>query len=353
MAQPALLPAYAIFGDDRPKVERTVARLLQRVRDDGGMDAERLDASECTVDDVLQACQALSFGGMRVVVVDAADTWKAADGDRIAAYLDDPNPMTVLALVSGGPPPQRLLHAVERLGGVLRWGPDPKASPKERRRWIEGHLVQEVTRLGGRMPASLARVVVDRVVGDAGSASATGVGATALTNEAEKLVAYADGAAIDREAVDLMVPPHPEARVYELADAVTAGKARVAYSLLQDLATGDDKVAPIVVQSGLMRHFRALTAAQAIGPGAGPDAVAAATGLKGFPARKVAEQVSALPAGAAARGLVRFARLELDLRVGAEARLGTSADDGQRYAIERAAHDVLRVIAGDGSRQRR
>lgn len=347
--QPPLQPVYAIFGEDRPKVERTVARLLQRIRDEGGMDPERFDADERAVDEVVAACQALSFGGMRAVIVDNADAWKAADGDRVVGYLEDPNPMTVLAMVSSGPVPQRLLHAVERFGGVLRWGPDPKASPRERRKWLEGHFAQEVTRLGGRIPASLARAVVERTVGD-GDARSAGMAATALTNEAEKIVAYAGGAAIDREMVDAMVPAHPEARVYELADAVTQGRARTAYALLQDLATGDDKVAPQVVQVGLVRHFRALAAAQDLGPGAHPDAVAAATGLKGYPARKVAEQVVTLPAGAAARGLVRLTRLELDLRVGAEAQLGRSPDDGQRFALERALTDVMHLVAGEATR---
>jgi DNA polymerase III delta subunit len=310
------------------------------------MEPERFSAAETPVEDVVAACQALSFGGMRAVIVEDADALRAPDADRIVAYLEDPNPTSVLALVSGGAVPQRLLQAIERLGGVLRWGPDPKASARERRKWLETHFSEEVGRFGGRISPAVARFVVERVCSDAIDAKHPGVSAMTLTAEAQKLAAYAAGEQIDREMVLAVVPPHPEARVYELADALTTGRAAAAYAILQDLATGDDKVAPIVVQAGLMRHFRALAAAQSLGPGASADAVSQATGLKGFPAKKVAEQVASLPAGAGARGFVRLARLELDLRVAAEAQLGTSPDDGQRFVLERAARDVLRIVRG-------
>ena len=51
------------------------------------------------------------------------------------------------------------------------------------------------------------------------------------------------------------------------------------------------------------------------------------------------------PAGFGRGAFVRMARLELDLRVGTEARLGTTPDDGLRFALERAVSDVLRLRA--------
>lgn len=346
MAPPdALKPVYATFGDDRPKVERTLARLLLRLRNEGGLEPDRFNARETPVEEIVAACQALSFGGSRAVIVEGADGWRAAEAEAVVRYLDDPNPATVLMLVSAAAPPQKLLHAVERVGTVLRWGPDERATrPRERRAWLEEYLRGEIQRLGGQAQPAAVRRVVDLLV-TIGTRGELPPGATlALAAEAEKLVAYAGGAVIDVEAVDAMVPAHPEARVYELADALTAGRRTETYGLLQDLASGDDRVAPIVVQSGLVRHFRALVAAQDLGPGASPDAVARATGLNGYPARKVAEQAAALPTGAAGRALVRLARLELDLRVGAEAQLGTSPDDGQRFALERAVRDVLVAV---------
>ena len=345
-ARESLLPVYAIFGEDRPKVERTVARLVRRVADEGGMESERLSGLETPPAQVAESCQALSFGGVRLVVVDDADAWRAGDVDPLVDYLADPNPQTVLALVSAGTVPQRLLQAVERAGRALRWGPDAKASVRERRKWLEGHFAAEVARAGGSVNPSVARLVVERVCVEPTDAQKTSLNAMTLTSEAEKLVALSAGRPVDREMVLSLVAPNPEARVYELADALVSGSARATYDRLNDLAGGDDRSAPQVILMGLMRHYRALAAAQALGPRASQDALAEATGLRGFPAKKAAEQAAALPAGAGERGLVRLARLELDLRVSTVADLGTSPDDGRRFAIERAARDLLAIARG-------
>jgi len=185
-----LLAVYAIQGEDRPKVERALARLVRRIADDGGGDPERLSAAEVAMPDVIAVCQTLSFGGLQGVIVTDADAWRSAEADQLVAYLEDPNPASVLALVSVGPLPQRLQHAVERVGRVLHWGPDPKASARDRRKWLEGHFTQEVARVGGHVTPSVARAVVERCCAETTDAQRTATNALTLTNEAEKLVAY-------------------------------------------------------------------------------------------------------------------------------------------------------------------
>jgi DNA polymerase III delta subunit len=341
-----LLAVYAIQGEDRPKVDRALARLVRRIIDEGGGDPERLSASETPMSDVIATCQTLSFGGLQGVIVTDADAWRAAEADLLVAYLEDPNPASVLALVSVGVLPQRLQQVVQRVGRVLHWGPDPKASARERRKWLELHFTQEVARLGGHVPPSVARAVIERSCGEASDAQRTGMNALMLSNEAEKLVAYAGGAAIDREMVAAITPEHPEARVYELADALVAGRAPEVFERLSDLGSGDDRTEPVVIVAGLVRHYRALARAQDLGPGASVDEVSAATGMKGFPARKVTEQAQALPGGAAARAVVRLARLEMDLRVSAQRELGSSPDDGRRFVLETAARDLVAIAHG-------
>ena len=335
-----LLPVYALQGEDWPKVDRAVARLVGRVAREGGGEPERFDAKDAPVDDVVAALQTLSFGGLQAVIVTGADAWRAADADTLVAYLQDPNPTSVLTLVSTAALPQRLQQVVERVGDVRRWGP-AKSTPKERRRWLEGHFAQEVERLGGHVSPALARHVVDRACGEPSDAQRTGMSALMLTHEAEKLVAYAGGAPIDKAMVADVTPAHPEARVYELADALVAGNAPRAFGLLGDLVTGDERTEPIVIVAGLARHFRALARAQELGPGASADAVSAATGMKGYPAQKVAEQSTTLPGGAAARAVARLARLEIEMRVSAQRELG-----GALFVLESAARDLVAIARG-------
>src|SRR3990172_13115840 len=105
-ARDPLKPVYAIWGEDRPKVERALRRLSTRAVEDGGMPAEHLAASEVGSQEVVASCQALSFAGLRLVVVPDAGLWKADDLVPVLAYLDAPNPPTCLALAFDGAPPQ-------------------------------------------------------------------------------------------------------------------------------------------------------------------------------------------------------------------------------------------------------
>lgn len=354
---PPLEPAYVIWGEDRATVERALQRLVGRVARDGGLEPERMRAEETPAEMVVAACEALSFAGLRLVVVEGADTWKAADAAPLVAYLAQPNPATCLALVAGGAVTPKLEAAVAALGRppaskkklastLLRYGPDPKASKADREKWLVAHAQAEAERAGGAMSASVARALVERVVVDRPAARTQGLITMELTQEARKLAAYAGGEQIGREMVELLVARHPDARVYELSDAVVAGRAPAAFGLLQDMATGDEPVAPIVVQVQLTNHFRRVATVQALGPRPSQDAVSAATGQKGYPVRKLIEHAEALPAGAGQTAVARLAALELDLRVSAFTKLGRTSVDGARMVLELAVRDLLILARG-------
>jgi DNA polymerase III delta subunit len=346
MAQEPLKPAYVIWGEDRATIDRALARLVARVQREGGMAPERFRADEAPPEDVVAACEALSFAGLRLVLVDGADAWKADAAGALLAYLDAPNPGTCLALVASGQLTPKLHAAVADLGGELRYGPDPKAKGRERTQWLVEHFRSEVQRAGASAPAAVARAVVERVAVDRPDARRGGITTLELAREAEKLAAYAAGEPITLEMVEALVPPHPDAKAYELADAVVRGDAARAYDLLQDLATGEHPTAPILIQVQLTNRFRSLALAQSLGPDPSPDAVAAATGVKGYPARILAEQARAVPPGAAQRAVARLAALELDLRVSELARLGRSRDDGERLVLETAVRDLIGLMRG-------
>lgn len=341
-----LKPAYVLWGEDRATIDRALVRLVARVTREGGLPPERLRAQDTAAEEVVASCEALSFAGTRLVIVEGADGWRAPDAAPLVDYLAAPNAATCLALVAAGTLAPKLHAAVQGLGGELRYGPDPKAKRGERTRWLAGHFASEVKRLGGSATPALARSVVERVSVDRAEARRQGVTALELTREAEKLSAYADGEPITAEMVDALVPRHPDARVYELSDALVAGDAATAYDVLQDLATGDEPAPPIVVQVQLTNHFRRLAEVQALGPDASPDDAARATGVSGFPARKLAEQARALPPGTAQRAVARLAALELELRVSALRELGRGRDDGERLVLEAAARDLLALARG-------
>lgn len=348
-----LKPAYVIWGEDRAMVERAVQALGARVVNEGGMPPERVRAEETPAEAVVAACEALSFAGLRLVVVEDADRWKAADAAPLLDYLAAPNEGACLALVAREPVTPKLEAAVAALGAktVLRYGPDPKASKADRAKWLVDHLRKETERAGGAMAPAVARQVVERVVVDRPGARKEGVIALELTQEARKLAAYAAGEPITAEMVNLLVPRHPDARVYELSDAVCTGRAGDAYDILQDMATGDEPVAPIVIQVQLANHFRRVASVQALEPRPSPDAIGQATGVKGYPARKLGEHAESLPPAAAEPMVARLAALELDLRVSSLLELGAARAegaraDGARLVLELAVRDLLAMARG-------
>src|SRR5438309_2532899 len=94
-----LKPVYLLYGSDRPKIARAVRRLRERMGDDA---TEHLTAREASGVDAVAACNSLGLfvGEGRLVIVDDAERWKAADVKDVVAYLGSPAPATVLALVA-------------------------------------------------------------------------------------------------------------------------------------------------------------------------------------------------------------------------------------------------------------
>ena len=136
----ALRPAYLLTGSDRPKIARALTRLRGRF---GEESVEHLFADAATGEDVVAACNALGlFGsGGRLVIVEAVDRWKAADAQAVAAYLADPTPETVLALVADALKTDApLAKAVAKAGDVLAWD-----VPKRR---VPGWVAEQFGRLG-------------------------------------------------------------------------------------------------------------------------------------------------------------------------------------------------------------
>jgi DNA polymerase-3 subunit delta len=127
-------PVYLVTGSDRPKVDRTLARLRGHF-DPGAI--ERFTAAGpdgASGEDVVAACNAGSLlGDSRLVLVTDVDGrpddrgrltggWKKADVDAVVAYLASPAPGAVLCLV--GQALKRdspLVKASAGAGSVLEW----------------------------------------------------------------------------------------------------------------------------------------------------------------------------------------------------------------------------------------
>jgi DNA polymerase III subunit delta len=200
----ALLPVYLLTGNDRPKIARALRRLRTRF---GGESVEQLAADSASGADAVAACNALGLfagdEGGRLVVVEGVERWRKADVDAVAAYLADPVPGAVLALVAGEPPrSDALKKAVTKVGKLLTYdAPRPRDLPG----WVRAQFEER----GAVVDQDTARALVE-IVGD---------DLAVLASEVDKIATWAGGRPLERSDVDAVATPAREATAWALTDA--------------------------------------------------------------------------------------------------------------------------------------
>jgi DNA polymerase-3 subunit delta len=196
-----LKPVYLITGGDRPKIQRALRRLRDRIGDEA---TELLSAHDASGEDAVAACNALGLlgGGGRLVIVDEVDRWKAADVKAIAGYLASPTPETVLALVANElKKDSPLAKACAKAGDVLVYD-----VPKRR---LSEWVTKQFADRGVKVDAEAARLLVE-VVGE---------DPEELASEVDKIATWAAGEPVGTREIELLAAGCAEVPGYELTDA--------------------------------------------------------------------------------------------------------------------------------------
>jgi DNA polymerase-3 subunit delta len=196
-----LKPVYLITGGDRPKIQRALRRLRDRIGEDA---TELLSAVDATGDDAVAACNALGLlgGEGRLVIVDEVDRWKAADAKAMAGYLASPAPGTVLALVGAEVKKDSALgKACAKAGDVLVYD-----VPKRR---LSEWVTKQFTDRGVSIDSEAARLLID-VVGE---------DPEELASEVDKIATWSAGEPVGTREIELLAAGCAEVPGYELTDA--------------------------------------------------------------------------------------------------------------------------------------
>jgi DNA polymerase III subunit delta len=319
MSAEPLLPVYLLTGSDRPKHLRALRRLRARF---GPEAVEQLSAESASGEEAVAACNALGLfggqGGGRLVIVEGVERWRKADIDAVEEYLRNPVEGAVLALFALGPlRGSALTDLAEKHGQVLDYNV-PKANNLHR--WVGG----EFKRLGVAADADAARALVELVGDDT----------VALSNEIEKLGAWAGGEPIGRADVEQLATPGREAAAWALTDA---WGARDLPTLLEACELALEKKEPFLLAVSLASHVGRVRAAQAMAEeGLGARDIAARLKIKEFPAHKALQHAE------------RYSRAELDAALVRLAALDAAIKGASRLSSElellRALIDVTRPI---------
>jgi DNA polymerase-3 subunit delta len=317
MAEDELLSAYLLMGTDRPKIARALARLRARFGSEG---VEMLSASDASGEDAVAALNALGlFGVGRLVVVDDVEGWKKDDVDALRAYLGEPAPGAVLALVAEeAPRDSALAEVVAKRGEVLRYDV-PK--PKDPSVWVRS----ELERLGVQASDDAARRLVE-IAGD---------DVSVLALEVEKIATWAAGEAIGAREVELLaVPAAGDTPAWALSDAW--GGRDIAGVLSACEAEVDQGVEPFLIAVRLASQVALVRSAQALAEeGLGAKEIASRLKKHEFRVRKALAHAD------------RHSREELDAAVirlaGLDAALKGASRLSAELELQRALVEITRA----------
>ena len=324
---PPLKPVYLLTGSDRPKIERALRRLRERI---GEESVERLSAAAVSGDDVVAACNTLGFlgGEGRLVIVDEANRWKAADVRALAAYLDDPAPDTVLALVAvelkADAP---LVKLCAKAGDVLTYAVPKRKLPE----WVG----EQFARAGATAEPDACERLVE-VVGD---------DVSALANEIDKLATWAGEDPIREADVGALATGFAELPVFALTDAW--GRRNVAATLaaaetILDRSTDNRSRTLARLVASIASHVGRVRAAQVLAAeGVRPRDAAPRLGVHPFAAEKAFGHAANFAADELQAATVRLSELDLALK-------GASRLAGE-LELERALVDITRPRAAAAS----
>jgi DNA polymerase-3 subunit delta len=239
---------YLFVGEERYLHERALQLLYQTV--DEALLAFNISlfsigsdngfGSKTTAAMAIDAANQLPMmSSRRVVVIRDFDKIKEDEQEIVLRYLKEPSPTTTVVFQAVSPDKRRkLTGALVKSCEVISFDllDDGRAG-----RWAEQYLKQR----GCRIAPDAIRVLIELV----------GTPLTRLSNELDKLAAYADGRVIDSAAVNELVGRVREHNGWELWDAITAPDRKHALKLMQRLLDDGDALPVLGSLAGLYRRL--------------------------------------------------------------------------------------------------
>ncbi len=266
---------YLLHGEEDLLVDQALAALLDRLvpPEERDLNVDVLRADEMAMIDLITRVDTLPFfGRRRVVVVKDADAWKAAEQERLAAYLEQGPPPSALILVAQGLDRRRKLYTtLRRIGEVQEF---PRMSVRQLPAWIS----ERVRQAGRRLDPDAVEALIALV----------GPGLRQLSLEIEKVFAYAGAhERITRADVEAAVSRLSESTIFMLVDAVGEQRADQALRYLIEILREE---APPYVLFMIARQFRLLFRASILSSKKPPAALPEALGVPPYVARRIGEQ---------------------------------------------------------------
>lgn len=328
-------PVVLLYGSEPAPMAARLARLRTEVLPPGteAFDHERFAGRELdALSPVLEACGQLPMmSPCRLVELSDPETVGKGRGgnkatlDALVDYIKDPNPRTVLVLVSSGIDGRsRLVTATKKAGWVEKFEAIKR----------DGDAVSYVLDQARLTDTQIDRATASMLV------QLVGTGPSDLMHALERASLHAgEGRPVTAEDLEAVVGHTREAVIFDLTDAVGMGDGPRALAVLAHLfhESSQPEIGQAnAVLSMLIRQVRLVFAARmADGP------IEAVTGVPPFVARKLAGQARRFDEARLRRAYAALARFDRDLKGGAH-----SVTRAPYLSLQRFILDVCGSLPG-------
>lgn len=308
-----LRPVYLVAGEEHRLVTDVLAALRAAALAGAvpGLNDDLFIAGEVDVERVLGAARTLPMmARRRLIVVRSLERWEPREGgkskdeplDRLADYVKDPSPTTVVVMLASKlDKRRRLVSAAHKEGCFVACDPLPRVE-------LPGWIERQVAERGNR----LARGVSDLI------AELAGPDLAPVADAVERLCLYAgEGAEVTEEHVAECLVRLRTATVWELVDAVGRRDVGRALTTLHDVYDPQDRgirlVGVLAWSARQLVKFESATRA-----GLAPEEAARRAGAPPFKARELARQVRRIPRAELERWLETLSGVDLALKGGSK-----------------------------------
>jgi DNA polymerase-3 subunit delta len=280
---------YILHGEDEFTLSQTLDKMRADMRqiDSAGLNLSEFDGRDVTAADVLSAVSAMPFlADRRLVIVRGMLTWISRKGagetgktQRQRLVDDLPHLPDSARLVFAEP---KTLPANSKLLKLAQSDPSGYerafSAPKNLTTWLTHRAEKEYdTQLEPSAAYALASVVGDDL--------------RRADNELFKLVSYTDGNPIDEATVALLTPYTSEAVIWDMIDAMAAGKGDKAMAMLHNLLDSPNEDG-FRIWALFIRQFRhMLLAKEHLDSGGSTAQLGDALGMRQWQVKKLPAQV--------------------------------------------------------------
>lgn len=285
------------YGPNTYALREQLHHMMDAYRAKAGSDfgLERIDGATLKARDLAATLQASPFlASSRLVIIEGAAANKGM-ADKLADVMAKVPPSTVAVFVEREVDQRTTaFRSLGKADKVMKF--EPLAGPRMLS-WVKG----QIEKLGGKAESSAIRELVD-VAGD---------DQWRLSGEINKLVNY--DAQITVETVRALVTPSVERSIFEMVEAMAAGRAAAALSGYHALLK--QKESEIYVLTMVQWQLRNLLLAKTA-PNMPPNELAKAAGMSPYVAGKMMAAQSATSEDSLKRAYAAAADTEYDIKSG-------------------------------------